>query len=119
MHSLPLTTILSLPLTQTMNIFRSRESHRESLSSLALLTSVSAQLWAEFGVSLVCIPRRPLSNRCTSDIIRAIADDANAAEVVKISEGQLYLVRSETIRSERECMYVAPYKVLPKTHIWI
>ncbi|KAI0699460.1 VID27 cytoplasmic protein [Cytidiella melzeri] len=31
--------------------------------------------------------------------------DPNAAEVVKISEGQLYLVREETIRSDRECIY--------------
>ncbi|EMD40749.1 hypothetical protein CERSUDRAFT_111329 [Gelatoporia subvermispora B] len=31
--------------------------------------------------------------------------DPNAAEVVKISEGQLYLVRSETIRGNRECMF--------------
>ena len=33
-----------------------------------------------------------------------IADDPNAAEVVKISEGQLFLVRKEAIRSDRECM---------------
>ncbi|KZT12472.1 VID27 cytoplasmic protein [Laetiporus sulphureus 93-53] len=31
--------------------------------------------------------------------------DPNAAEVVKISEGQLYLVRSGTIRGARECIY--------------
>ncbi|OCH94125.1 VID27 cytoplasmic protein [Obba rivulosa] len=31
--------------------------------------------------------------------------DPNAAEVVKISEGQLYLVRSETIRGNRECIF--------------
>lgn len=40
------------------------------------------------------------------DIIVFITDDPNAAEVVKISEGQLFLVREETIRSDRECMYV-------------
>ncbi|KAH9951604.1 VID27 cytoplasmic protein [Amylocystis lapponica] len=31
--------------------------------------------------------------------------DPNAAEVVKISEGQLFLVRSGTIRGARECIY--------------
>ncbi|KAI0318699.1 VID27 cytoplasmic protein-domain-containing protein [Amylostereum chailletii] len=31
--------------------------------------------------------------------------DPNAAEVVKISTGQLFLVRPETIRSSRECIY--------------
>ncbi|RDX55595.1 VID27 cytoplasmic protein [Lentinus brumalis] len=31
--------------------------------------------------------------------------DPNAAEVVKISEGQLFLVRSETVRGGRECIY--------------
>ncbi|EIN10470.1 VID27 cytoplasmic protein [Punctularia strigosozonata HHB-11173 SS5] len=31
--------------------------------------------------------------------------DPNAAEVVKISTGQLYLVRPENIRSSRECIY--------------
>ncbi|KAI0092847.1 VID27 cytoplasmic protein [Irpex rosettiformis] len=31
--------------------------------------------------------------------------DPNATEVVKISEGQLFLVREETIRSDRECIY--------------
>jgi len=35
-----------------------------------------------------------------------IADDANAAEVVKISTGQLYLVRPGNIRTSRECMFV-------------
>ena len=38
------------------------------------------------------------------DIIVFITDDPNATEVVKISEGQLFFVREETIRSERECM---------------
>lgn len=33
-------------------------------------------------------------------------DDANAAEVVKISTGQLYLVRPGNIRTSRECMFV-------------
>ncbi|KAI9001032.1 VID27 cytoplasmic protein [Trametes punicea] len=31
--------------------------------------------------------------------------DPNAAEVVKISEGQLYLVRSSAVRGGRECIY--------------
>ncbi|KAI0774253.1 VID27 cytoplasmic protein [Fomes fomentarius] len=31
--------------------------------------------------------------------------DPNAAEVVKISEGQLFLVRSESVRGGRECIY--------------
>jgi hypothetical protein len=33
-------------------------------------------------------------------------DDANAAELVKISTGQLYLVRPGNIRTSRECMFV-------------
>lgn len=41
------------------------------------------------------------------DIIGFIVDDPNAAEVVKVEDGQLFLVRNETIRSDRECMYVA------------
>ena len=32
-------------------------------------------------------------------------EDSEASEVVKISTGQLYLIRAGTIRSDRECMY--------------
>ncbi|KAH8105865.1 VID27 cytoplasmic protein [Cristinia sonorae] len=38
-------------------------------------------------------------------LIGKVWQDPNAAEVVKISEGQLFLVRSGTIRSDRECIY--------------
>ncbi|KAI0796688.1 VID27 cytoplasmic protein [Abortiporus biennis] len=38
-------------------------------------------------------------------LIERVWHDPNAAEVVKISEGQLSLVRSGAIRSERECIY--------------
>ncbi|KAG5220695.1 VID27 cytoplasmic protein [Salix suchowensis] len=41
----------------------------------------------------------------------ASPDDPNAAEVVKISTGQLYLVRPGNIRSSRECMWL--YTQLP------
>jgi hypothetical protein len=34
-------------------------------------------------------------------------DDPNAAEVVKINSGQLYLIRPGNIRSSRECMCAA------------
>ncbi|EJF61218.1 VID27 cytoplasmic protein [Dichomitus squalens LYAD-421 SS1] len=36
---------------------------------------------------------------------RKVWHDPNAAEVVKISEGQLFLVRTETVRGGRECIY--------------
>jgi hypothetical protein len=39
--------------------------------------------------------------------ISRVAEDPNAAEVVKIATGQLFLVRPENIRSSKECMYVA------------
>ncbi|TCD69662.1 hypothetical protein EIP91_006679 [Steccherinum ochraceum] len=38
-------------------------------------------------------------------LIGKVWQDPNAAEVVKISEGQLFLVRSGTVRSDRECIY--------------
>ncbi|CAL1700728.1 unnamed protein product [Somion occarium] len=38
-------------------------------------------------------------------LIGKVWHDPNAAEVVKISEGQLFLVRSGTVRSDRECIY--------------
>ncbi|KAH9938170.1 VID27 cytoplasmic protein [Fomitopsis serialis] len=39
------------------------------------------------------------------NLIGRVWHDPNAAEVVKISEGQLYLVRSGTVRGARECIY--------------
>lgn len=54
------------------------------------------------------------------DIIVLITDDPNAAEVVKISDGQLFLIREETIRSDRECMYV--YALLTRitnVHVYV
>ncbi|KAI0723285.1 VID27 cytoplasmic protein [Earliella scabrosa] len=38
-------------------------------------------------------------------LIGKVWHDPNAAEVVKISEGQLFLVRSESVRGGRECIY--------------
>ncbi|KAI0335447.1 VID27 cytoplasmic protein [Cubamyces sp. BRFM 1775] len=38
-------------------------------------------------------------------LIGKVWHDPNAAEVVKISEGQLYLVRSGAVRGGRECIY--------------
>ncbi|EPQ59431.1 VID27-domain-containing protein [Gloeophyllum trabeum ATCC 11539] len=38
-------------------------------------------------------------------LIGKVWHDPNAAEVVKISTGQLYLVRPDNIRSSRECIY--------------
>ncbi|KAI0081752.1 VID27-domain-containing protein [Panus rudis PR-1116 ss-1] len=38
-------------------------------------------------------------------LIGKVWHDPNTAEVVKISEGQLYLVRSGTVRSDRECIF--------------
>ncbi|EGO01947.1 hypothetical protein SERLA73DRAFT_166460 [Serpula lacrymans var. lacrymans S7.3] len=38
-------------------------------------------------------------------VLGKVWQDPNAAEVVKISEGQLYLVRPGNIRSSRECIY--------------
>lgn len=59
--------------------------------------------------SLACVPPYPPPpDTGISDFI--IADDPNAAEVVKISEGQLFLVRSETVRGGRECMCVISHK---------
>lgn len=63
--------------------------------------------------------RAPLSstNGDTGSSDFTITDDPNAAEVVKISEGQLFLVRSETVRGGRECMYVIPPKSrFPQPH---
>ena len=51
-------------------------------------------------------PREPESVRAALTSSPRIADDPNAAEVVKISEGQLFLVRAESVRGGRECMYV-------------
>ncbi|KZT74368.1 VID27 cytoplasmic protein [Daedalea quercina L-15889] len=39
------------------------------------------------------------------NLIGRVWHDPNAAEVMKISEGQLYLVRSGTVRGARECIY--------------
>ena len=54
---------------------------------------------------MACVSPRLREIRARApDIIAPIADDPNAAEVVKISEGQLFLVRSESVRGGRECM---------------
>ena len=60
--------------------------------------------WCSSRQSLACVRPYALAGQDRSDF--TIADDPNAAEVVKISEGQLFLVRSETVRGGRECMYV-------------
>ena len=58
---------------------------------------------------MACVSPRLREIRARApDIIAPIADDPNAAEVVKISEGQLYLVRSGAVRGGRECMSVRP-----------
>lgn len=43
----------------------------------------------------------------TGTVSVGLPDDPNAAEVVKINSGQLYLIRPGNIRSSRECMYVS------------
>ena len=49
-------------------------------------------------------PREPERVRAALTSSSRIVDDPNAAEVVKISEGQLFLVRSESVRGGRECL---------------
>lgn len=61
-----------------------RNSHRESVASVSL-------------------SHNRLFRKSTTDYI---TEDANAAELVKISTGQLYLVRPGNIRTSRECMFV-------------
>lgn len=46
------------------------------------------------------------ANSCPRDRV-ICSEDTEASEVVKISSGQLYLIRAGTIRSDRECMYAA------------
>jgi len=67
-----------------------------------MLTTVAPNSHGE-SVALVSQFRNRFLQKFTANYI---PDDANAAEVVKISTGQLYLVRPGNIRTSRECMFV-------------
>ena len=67
-----------------------------------MLTTVPRNSHGESVASVSQFRNRPFQKFTTN----YTADDANAAEVVKISTGQLYLVRPGNIRTSRECMFV-------------
>lgn len=46
----------------------------------------------------------PLSSHSLGQTV--CTDDPNAAELAQIPIGQLYLVRSDSVKGSRECMYV-------------
>ncbi|KAF8621633.1 hypothetical protein AX15_007651 [Amanita polypyramis BW_CC] len=79
-----------------MNIFRSRQCLSIYITYTPFLLSKLSD-WE----SLASVSRLSLSY--VADI--TTSEDPNAAEVVKISTGQLYLVRPGNIRSSRECIY--------------
>ena len=66
-----------------------------SISFLTYVT-VLGRVWRAFDLA-----ERPLR---WADPKCRLTEDPNAAEVVKIEMGQLYLVRPGNIRSSRECM---------------
>ncbi|KAF8897591.1 hypothetical protein BD779DRAFT_1491667, partial [Infundibulicybe gibba] len=75
--------------------------------SLTSLTFISTH----YLLSSYSTPYLPYTMNIFRSLIGKVTwQDPNAAEVVKISSGQLYLVRPGNIRTSRECMCVgAPH----------
>lgn len=93
-----------------MNIFRNCESKLSAKRGVVhRLTetrkSVIGKVWRKYRhIGISSFGHLIHANSRSFDLV-IHSEDTEASEVVKISTGQLYLIRAGTIRSDRECMY--------------